>query len=83
MISNFLEHIDACPTAHHVVDRAASILRNSGIDQVTLDKGFTTQHLQSGFVSSGGTIIAWKNAHSIAENGIRIVGAHTDSILSD
>lgn len=79
MISNFLEHIDACPTAHHVVDRAASILRQNGINQVALDAGFTTQHLQHGFVSSGGTIIAWKNAHSIAGNGIRIVGAHTDS----
>ena len=79
MISNFLEHIDACPTAHHVVDRAASILGTSGINQVSLDSGFTTEHLQIGFVSSGGTLIAWKNAHSIAENGIRIVGAHTDS----
>ena len=79
MISKFLEHIDACPTAHHVVDRAASILGTSGINQVSLDSGFTTEHLQNGFVSSGGTLIAWKNAHSIAENGIRIVGAHTDS----
>ena len=79
MINKFLEHIDACPTAHHVVDRAASILRTSGINQVAIDSGFTTEQLQSGFVSSGGTIIAWKNAHSISGNGIRIVGAHTDS----
>jgi len=79
VISKFLEHIDACPTAHHVVERAASILGTSGINQVSLDSGFTTEHLQNGFVSSGGTLIAWKNAHSIAENGIRIVGAHTDS----
>lgn len=79
MINKFLEHIDACPTAHHVVDRASSILRTSGINQVALDSAFTTEHLQCGFVVSGGTIIAWKNAHSIAENGIRIVGAHTDS----
>lgn len=79
MINKFLEHIDACPTAHHVVDRASSILRTSGINQVALDSAFTTEHLQCGFVVSGGTIIAWKNAHSIAANGIRIVGAHTDS----
>lgn len=79
MINKFLEHIDACPTAHHVVDRAASILGTSGINRVSLDTGFTSEHLQSGFVSSGGTIIAWRNAHAIAENGIRIVGAHTDS----
>lgn len=79
MISNFLEHIDACPTAHHVVDRVASILHQSGFDQVALNSGFTTEHLRSGFISSGGTIIAWKNAQSFAVHGLRIVGAHTDS----
>lgn len=79
MISKFLEHIDACPTAHHVVDRVASILHQSGFDQVALNSGFTTEHLRSGFISSGGTIIAWKNAQSFAVHGLRIVGAHTDS----
>lgn len=79
MISNFLEHIDACPTAHHVVDRVASILHQSGFDQVALNSGFTTDHLRSGFILSGGTIIAWKNAQSLAVHGLRIVGAHTDS----
>lgn len=79
MISKFLEHIDACPTAHHVVDRVASILHQSGFDQVALNSGFTTDHLRSGFILSGGTIIAWKNAQSLAVHGLRIVGAHTDS----
>ena len=79
MINRFLEHIDACPTAHHVVDRASSLLQGSGFKRVALDAGFTSEHLQHGFVSDGGTIIAWKNAHSISGNGIRIVGAHTDS----
>jgi aspartyl aminopeptidase len=79
VISTFLEHIDACPTAYHVVDRASSILHQSGINQVALDSRFTTEHLRNGFVSSGGTIIAWKNAQSMSANGMRIVGAHTDS----
>jgi len=79
VISAFLEHIDACPTAHHVVERASSILRQSGIQQVTLDSPISTLNLSSGFVSSGGTIIAWKNAKTIVQHGIRIVGAHTDS----
>lgn len=79
MINNFLQHIDASPTAHHVVDRASSLLRQGGINQVAIDTGFSTENLRSGFVSTGGTLIAWKNAHSIAGNGIRIVGAHTDS----
>ena len=79
VINTFLEHIDACPTANHVVDRAASLLQDGGFKRIALDSGFTTEHLQFGYVSDGGTIIAWKNTQSIALKGIRIVGAHTDS----
>ncbi|MEY4657144.1 MAG: putative family aminopeptidase 2 [Actinomycetota bacterium] len=79
MIAPFLEHIDSCPTAHHVVERASTIFRQNGIRQASLESAFTASNLSNGFVSSGGTIIAWKNAQSIALHGIRIVGAHTDS----
>jgi aspartyl aminopeptidase len=79
MINTFLEHIDACPTAHHVVDRASALLQENGFDHVALNAPFTKSDLQHGHVTSGGTIIAWKNAQAISANGIRIVGAHTDS----
>lgn len=79
MISAFLDRIDTCPTAHHVADMASTELQQHGFKRVALDSGFTTEHLHSGFVHHGGTIIAWKNAHHIGANGIRIVGAHTDS----
>lgn len=79
MIETFLGNIDTCPTAHHVVRRASAILKDNGFDGVSLDSAFTSDHLQHGFVTSGGTIIAWKNAQKITPNGIRIVGAHTDS----
>jgi aspartyl aminopeptidase len=79
MINTFLEHIDACPTAHHVVDRASALLQENGFDHVALNAPFTKSDLQHGYVTSGGTIIAWKNAQAISANGIRIVGAHTDS----
>ena len=79
MINTFLEHVDACPTAHHVVDRVSALLQSRGINQVHVDAEFSTEHLECGFVVNGGTIIAWKNAQSIAKQGIRIVGAHTDS----
>ena len=79
MIENFLEHIDACPTAHHVVERASTHLVANGFTRAPLDSPFATSHLEQGFVSSGGTIIAWKNAKAISAQGIRIVGAHTDS----
>ena len=79
MIENFLEHIDACPTAHHVVNRASALLSANGFAQAPLDAPFAINLLERGFVSHGGTIIAWKNAQSISAQGIRIVGAHTDS----
>ena len=79
MIENFLEHIDACPTAHHVVNRASALLSANGFTQAPLDAPFAINLLERGYVSRGGTIIAWKNAKSISAQGIRIVGAHTDS----
>ena len=79
MIEHFLEHIDACPTAHHVVNRASALLSADGFTQAPLDSPFAISHLERGFVSRDGTIIAWKNAKSISAQGIRIVGAHTDS----
>lgn len=79
MINSFLENIDECPTSHHVVNKATLLLQHNGFTHVAVDSTFTTEHLKHGFVSNGGTIIAWKNADSIAARGIRIVGAHTDS----
>ena len=79
MIDTFLGHIDACPTPAHVVERVSEILNDSGFHRVSLESAFTSNHLQHGYVTRGGTIIAWKNAQSFSTNGIRIVGAHTDS----
>jgi len=79
MIDTFLGHIDACPTPAHVVKGASELLRNSGFEHVVLEAAFTSSHLQHGFVTRGGTIIAWKNAQTLSRDGIRIVGAHTDS----
>ena len=79
MIDTFLGHIDACPTPAHVVKGASELLRNSGFEHVSLEAAFTSSHLQHGFVTRGGTIIAWKNAQTLSRDGIRIVGAHTDS----
>ena len=79
MIDAFLGHIDACPTPAHVVKRASELLNGSGFDRVSLESAFTSGHLEHGYVTRGGTIIAWRNAQTLSTNGIRIVGAHTDS----
>ena len=79
MIDAFIRHIDACPTSAHVVKRASDILNANRFEHVSLESAFTSNHLQHGYVTRGGTIIAWKNADTLSTNGIRIVGAHTDS----
>jgi aspartyl aminopeptidase len=79
MIDEFLGHIDACPTPAHVVKRASELLNGIGFDRVSLESAFTSGHLEHGYVTRGGTIIAWRNAQTLSTNGIRIVGAHTDS----
>lgn len=79
MIESFLASIDASPTAQHVVDLASSKLSANGF--IALDKNslLTVDHLDKGYVINNGSIIAWKNAKTIGEHGLRIVGAHTDS----
>ena len=79
MIDSLLRHIDACPTSAHVVKRTSDILDANGFEHVSLESAFTSNHLQHGYVTRGGTIIAWRNAQALVSNGVRIVGAHTDS----
>ena len=79
MLDALLRNIDACPTSHHVVQSASEILIEHGFNHVSLESPFTNGDLQHGSVTRGGTIIAWKNAQKLSTDGIRIVGAHTDS----
>ena len=79
MLDALLRNIDACPTSHHVVQRASEILIEHGFNHVSLESPFTNGDLQHGYVTRGGSIIAWRNAQALVSNGVRIVGAHTDS----
>ena len=79
MLDALLRNIDACPTSHHVVQMASEILIEHGFDHVSLESPFTNGDLQHGYVTRGGSIIAWRNAQALVSNGVRIVGAHTDS----
>ncbi|MEY2779523.1 MAG: hypothetical protein RL623_703, partial [Actinomycetota bacterium] len=79
MIESFLASIDASPTAHHVVDLASSKLSANGFVALDKNSSLTVGHLDKGYVINNGSIIAWKNAKTIGEHGLRIVGAHTDS----
>jgi aspartyl aminopeptidase len=78
MISTFKYQIDQSPTASHVVANAASVLSEQGFIayQPSID---STPRGERGFVVRNGTIIAWRNIEKINEQGVRIIGAHTDS----
>ena len=79
-ISSLLNHLDASPTAHHVVDWWRKQLLEAGFSDCSLSGAFSgTLSAETGFVTRGGAIIAWKVAQKSLHNGFRIVGAHSDS----
>lgn len=79
MIESLLANIDAAPTPHHVVDLASTRLQANGFRALNIHTSVTVDDLDKGYVTNNGSIIAWKNAKSIVGQGLRIVGAHTDS----
>ena len=79
-IASLLDHLDASPTAHHVVDWWRKQLIEAGFSDCSLSGAFSgTLSAETGFVTRGGAIIAWKVAQKSLHNGFRIVGAHSDS----
>jgi len=75
-ISSLLEHLDASPTAHHVVDWWRKRMLEAGFSDCSM---VGTLSADSGFVCRGGTIIAWRVPQKTLHKGFRIVGAHSDS----
>ena len=75
MISDLCGHLDESPTAQHVVQRWARTLTDQHFTEFVPGAKITG----TGFLRSGGTLIAWKNALQFPLRGMRIVGAHTDS----
>jgi len=75
-ISSLLDHLDASPTAHHVVDWWRKQLLDAGFSDCSSSEALSAE---TGFVTRGGAIIAWKVSEKSLHNGFRIVGAHSDS----
>jgi len=75
-ISTLLAQLDASPTAHHVVGWWRKNLTNAGFLDCSLSG---TLSAETGFVTRGGAIIAWRVPQKSLHNGFRIVGAHSDS----
>ncbi|MFM9112262.1 MAG: M18 family aminopeptidase [Actinomycetota bacterium] len=78
-IATLMAHLDASPTARHVVARATSLLNEKGFIHVDMHDTPTAGALRRGYVTSGGTLVAWTDLDVDALRGLRIVGAHTDS----
>ena len=75
-IFTLLAQLDASPTAHHVVGWWRKNLTNAGFLDCSLSG---TLSAETGFVTRGGAIIAWRVPQKSLHNGFRIVGAHSDS----
>lgn len=78
-IATLMAHLDASPTARHVVSRASSILESAGFVRTDISGVPSSAALARGFVTSGGTLIAWTGLDATGTDSLRIVGAHTDS----
>lgn len=75
--TSLVDQLTSCPTARHVVQYWSAALAESGFTETT--GSWDESVLVQGFRRTGGSIIAWRNMHSMVEHGVRIVGAHTDS----
>lgn len=77
-IRTLIEQLATCPTARHVVDHWSGIVSGAGFVEAG-PSGWHETVLDRGFVRSGGSFVAWRNMRRMATDGVRIVGAHTDS----
>jgi aspartyl aminopeptidase len=81
-VQDLMTYLDASPSPNHAVDNAAGQLVAAGFSELA-DTAPWESHIASGawFVRRGGALIAWRapSAESGWHNGVRIIGAHTDS----
>lgn len=83
-IGELRAQLDACPTAHHVAQYVARRLFSADFQSIVDESSANTEtgeifSARRGFIVRNGAIVAWSiPSHSLGQ-GIRIVGAHTDS----
>ncbi|MCM1063082.1 MAG: M18 family aminopeptidase [Eubacterium sp.] len=76
-----LRYLNNSPTAYHAVENAAEILRENGFQELKETAEWSLEQGGRYYVTKNGScIIAFTTGEgSLAENGFRIIGAHTDS----
>ena len=75
------EFIDASPTPFHAVTNIANLLHTAGFQPLNESEDWTLKQGEKYFVTrNGSSIIAFvAGGEDLAETGIRMAGAHTDS----
>ncbi len=71
------QYLDASPSPFHAV--ATSAARLAGLGYRQLDERDSWGAVERGMVVRGGALIAWQHGSGSLTDGLRIVGAHTDS----
>ncbi len=82
-VNGLLDFIKKSPTPFHAVKTMSQILEQAGFKRLHETEQWSLQSKQQGerfyVTRNGSSIIAFQLNNSPVENGIRIVGAHTDS----
>ncbi|MDE7233077.1 MAG: M18 family aminopeptidase [Lachnospiraceae bacterium] len=78
---NLLQYLNDSPTAYHAVENGAELLRKSGFQELKEAESWSLQKGGKYFVvKNRSAIIAFiVGEGDLAEEGFRIIGAHTDS----
>lgn len=78
---NLIDFIKDSPTAFHAVENSAVVLRNKGFVELDLSDKWELEQEKKYFVTrNGSALIAFVVGEAdIAENGFKLIGAHTDS----
>ena len=77
-LRSLTEQLSACPTARHVVEHWSAQLSRAGFVEAA-PSDWQESVLDRGFTRNGGSLVAWRNMRRMVSDGVRIVGAHTDS----
>ncbi|PIA51278.1 hypothetical protein AQUCO_01100249v1 [Aquilegia coerulea] len=81
LITDFLNFLNASPTAFHAVDESKKRLKAAGFEQISEKEDWNLQVGKKYFFTRNySTIVAFAIGNKyVAGNGFHIVGAHTDS----
>ena len=81
IVNEFLRFLNHTPSPHHAVQETRTLLKAAGFTEISEHDRWTAEPGARHFVvRSGKTIAAWiVGQGDFAENGLAIIGAHTDS----